>query len=537
MHTLNPARPRAEAFGVRGGEIIAVGSAAELANLSGPGTAVVDLDGAVVLPGLMDVHNHHAAAGEADLHRLQFPPTASVEEILASVRDRVRARPDEAWVVGGTWGSTLLDRLADPASLDALDKASFGRPVLLTDDSHHNRWANTAAMRLAGVLGLAGDPAGGHIVRGQDGAPTGLLFEAAGAMVEKARVDSLDPDVEWHARNSERAVEILHSFGVTAFQDAGVSLELLAALQRLDEQGRLNAWVVSSMLINDIILGMDVVGEELLAQGERFRTRHHRPDFAKIFLDGVPTTLTGAFLDPYLPDETHGACHRGQTTMSVGELAGWLRRAGELGVGLKVHCTGDASARMVLDVVAEARAEGLQVPTVQIAHGQFLHPDDVPRFGELGVVNDMSPALWFPGVIVDALRAVLPEPRASRMQPVRSLLDSGALVAGGSDWPVAPSPDPWTGIAGLVTRRDPTGQFAGELWPEQAIGVTEAIAAYTTGAARAMGLSGVTGSLTPGLSADFVVLDRDPFAVPTEELGATTTLQTWFAGRRVFTRG
>ena len=222
--------------------------------------------------------------------------------------------------------------------------------------------------------------------------------------------------------------------------------------------------------------------------------------------------------------------------MAVEELAGWLRRAGELGIGLKVHCTGDASARMVLDVVAAARAEGVEVPTVQIAHGQYLHPDDVSRFGELGVINDMSPALWFPGVIVNVLRTVLPEPRASRLQPVRSLLDCGALVAGGSDWPVAPSPDPWPGIAGLVTRRDMTGQFPGEVWPEQAIGVAEAIAAYTTGAARAMGLSDVTGSLTPGLSADFVVLDRDPFAVPAEELATTTALQTWFAGRRVFVR-
>lgn len=537
VHTLDPARPRAEAFAVRGGEIIAVGSAGELAGLSGPGTEVVDLGGAVVLPGLMDVHNHHAAAGEADLHQLQFPPFASVADILAAVRERVRTRPDEAWVVGGIWGSSLLDQLADPATLAALDAASPGRPVLLTDDSHHNRWANTAAMRLGGILDLAGDPAGGRVVRGPNGAPTGLLFEAAGAMVDKVRVEDLDPDLEWHARNSERGVEMLHSFGVTAFQEAAASLELLAALQRLDEQGRLHAWVVSSMLINDIIMGADLVGEELLTQGERFRTRHHRPDFAKIFLDGVPTTLTGAFLEPYLPDEVHGACHRGHTTMPVEELAGWLRRTGELGVGLKVHCTGDASARMVLDVVAAARAEGVEVPAVQIAHGQYLHPDDVPRFGALGVISDMSPALWFPGVIVNVLRTVLPEPRASRLQPVRSLIDSGALVAGGSDWPVAPSPDPWPGIAGLVTRRDMTGQFPGELWPEQAIGVAEAIAAYTTGAARAMGLSDVTGSLTPGLSADFVVLDRDPFAVTAEELAATTTLQTWFAGRRVFARG
>ncbi|MEI4271189.1 amidohydrolase [Klenkia sp. LSe6-5] len=534
VHTLDPARPRASALAVRDGLLVAVGEDDELAGLAGPATTVVDLAGAVVLPGLMDVHNHHATAGEADLHQLLVPATAGIDELLAAVGRYAAGLEPGAWVVGESWGSGLIDQLGTPLVLAALDEVSAGHPVLLTDDSHHNKWANTAAMSAAGVLDLTADPTGGRVVRDASGAPTGVLIEAAGGLVQQAWAATVDRDAEYAARNSERGIELLHAHGITAFQDAAAGLETMAGLRKLDEEGRLHAWVVTSMLVNDFIFGTQVLGEQLLPQGERFRTRHHRPDFAKIFLDGVPTSRTGAFLEPYLPDE-HGACTRGHTTMPVEELTGWLRRAAQLDIGLKIHCTGDASARMVLDVVAAGRAEGITVP-VQIAHGQYLHPDDVPRFAELGVVADISPALWFPGVIVEALRTVRAEPQASRLQPNRDLLDTGALVAGGSDWPVAESPDPWPAIAGLVTRADPTGRFPGTVWPEQAITVQEAVAAYTTSAARAMGLADVTGALTPGLSADLVVLDRDPFAVPDTELASVTTLQTWFAGRQVFTR-
>jgi predicted amidohydrolase YtcJ len=456
--------------------------------------------------------------------------------ILAAVRQRATELEPGEWVVGESWGSGLIERLSTAEALVALDDASSGHPVLLTDDSHHNKWANTAAMRASGVLEFEGDPAGGRIVRDSSGAPTGVLFETAGALVQAAYDATTDRDTEYFARNSERGIEMLHSYGITAFQDAATSLDVLAGLRKLDAEGRLTAWVVTSMLINDFVFGTPLVGEKLITEGERFRTVHHRPDFAKIFLDGVPPSRTGAFLEPYLPDEAHGACFTGHTTMPPEELEGWLRRAAQVGIGIKVHCTGDASVRMVLDTAEKLRAELGSLPPLQIAHGQYVHPDDIARFAALGVHADISPPLWFPGVIVEALRTVRPEPEASRIQPNRSLLDSGAVLAGGSDWPVSESPDPWFGIAGLVTRQDPTGQFPGALWPEQAITAQEAVAAYTTGPAKAMGLADVTGRLAPGLSADFVVLDRDPFAVPAAELAAVTTTQTWFEGVPVYQR-
>lgn len=537
IYTADPASPWAEAVAIGGGRLLAVGSDASVLALAGPETRVRDLGGAFVMPGLVDVHNHHALAGRTDLFELSIPAGASVEEILAAVRDYAAGLPADAWVTGGAWGSTLRSQLSTDAARARLDEASGGRPVMLMEDSRHNRWANTRALELAGIT-ASSDPGEGGVIEldAVSGRPTGVLLESAGLPVEEAmaRTSALTP--EQHRAASKRGVELLNSYGVTCFQDAAVSLEILGALRSLDEAGELDAWVVSSLTVNDQIFGYDPVGEGLVWQGEQFRTEHHRPDFVKIFLDGVPPARTGAFLEPYLPDDVHGDHFRGETTLAPEELEDWLRRTAERGLSAKIHCSGDAAVRLVLDTVATLRAEGFTSTRYQIAHGQFVAEADLPRFAELGVSADMSPFIWFPGVIPEAIAMVLPAERASRMQPNRSLIDAGALIAGGSDWPVSESPNAWEGIHGLVTRADPTGAYPGTLWPEQAITLEEAIAAFTVNAAEAMGLGAETGSLVAGKSADLVVLDRDPFAHPAQELARTHVAETWFAGRRVFAR-
>jgi predicted amidohydrolase YtcJ len=220
--------------------------------------------------------------------------------------------------------------------------------------------------------------------------------------------------------------------------------------------------------------------------------------------------------------------------MPPAELERWLMSTAERGISAKIHCTGDASVRLVLDTVAKVRCAGHTDAKYHIAHGQFVHEQDIERFAELDVTADISPSLWFPGVIAEAIATVLPADRASKMQPNRSLLDTGARIAGGSDWPVSVSPNAWEGIYGLVTRKDPTGEFPGTLWPEQAITLPEAIRIYTTNCAEAMGVDDVTGSLSPGKSADFIVLSDNPYEIDIEDVPHITTRQTWFAGRKVF---
>lgn len=533
VRTADRTRPLAEAIAIAGGRIVAVGTHDEVMAHQGADTTVRDLAGAAVYPGFVDVHNHHAVAGVTDLFELSFSAALSLDEILDLVRSHASDLPADAWITGGSWASTLMDELSSSASRARLDEAAGGRPVMLSDDSRHNRWVNTRALELAGIGRdtLPGD--GVTLVDPVDGEPTGVLLEASGILVAQAHARDGRLTVDQNRRASQRGIELLNGFGVTAFQDAAVSLDILGALRSLDDADELNAWVVSSLTVNDEIFGFDPVGEELVAAGERFRTRHHRPDFVKIFLDGVPPARTACFLHPYLPDAEHGDDFTGATTMTPDELYGWLRTVAERGLGAKVHCTGDGSARLLLDTVERLRSEGFETP-FQIAHGQYLAHDDIARMAVLRVTADISPFIWFPGVIPQALAAVLGDDRAAHLQPNRSLLDAGAVVAGGSDWPVSESPNPFEGMQGLVTRADPLGRVPGVLWPEQAISAEEALEVFTINAARAMGLDGETGSLTPGKSADFAILDRDAVGGDVEAIVGTRVLETWFAGRRVF---
>ncbi len=389
IYTGDPHHPWAGALAVAGGSIVAFDD--EVTSWIGDSSIMRDLEGAFVMPGFVDVHNHHALAGRADLFELSFSPALSLDEVLAKVAAHATTLPADAWLTGASWGSGLLPQLNTADALARLDAASAGHPVVLSDDSHHNRWVNSAAMTHAGIDDRTVAPGGGVIMRDPtSGTITGVLLESAGIAVAAAAERVAPLDEAAHRACSSRGIEILSAFGITAFQDAATSLPILRALAQLDDESALNAWVVSSMTVNDPIFGFEPVGGELILRGEDFRREHHRPDFVKIFLDGVPPARTGAFLDPYLPDDTHGAHFRGETTIASDELYDWLRMAVERGLSAKVHCTGDASARAVLDAVERLRAEGFCGARFQIAHGQFLADEDLPRLAALGVSADTA---------------------------------------------------------------------------------------------------------------------------------------------------
>ena len=537
VYTVDPRMPWAEAVAVRNGKIVFVGSASGAREWQAPQTRIVDLKGRMMMPGLGDVHNHHTRGGQLDLFELSFQTSISFEEILKLVKARASQTPAGEWICGGIWSSELIARLGTMEAKAALDSVSPGHPVMLRDDSLHNRWVNSQALLLMGVTAATPDPELGYIVRDpSSGAPVGLLMEKASAIAEQAAVKAVNDPLQRDVASTRRAVEILNSYGVTAYQDANTTLPMLQALTDLDRQGELNAWCVGSLPVFNTLSGTELFGEALIARREEFRTTHVRPDFIKLFMDGVPMTRTAAMLEAYKPDEA-GRSVVCQSFLRLPDVVHWIVRAETLGLGVKVHCAGDAAVRDILDAVEIVRRLRGPGPMHHIAHASFIDPADIPRFKELNVVADLCPAIWFPCAITVANKAVIDEQRAERYWPNRDLHAAGALMAGGSDWPVIGLPDPWFGLEGMVTRRNPRGGYPGALWAEQAIDLATAIEIYTRNPAKAMGLGHITGTIEVGKSADLIVLEKNLFEVEPDRLSGTKVRSTWFEGRLVHGEG
>ncbi|MGJ4949667.1 amidohydrolase [Bradyrhizobium sp. HKCCYLS20291] len=539
IYTVDPGRPWASCAAVKAGRFVAVGEESDVEPFVGNDTEVVDLAGRMVMPGIVDIHNHIMMGGQADLYELRFPSSHSISQIAAVVRDAAEKAAPGSWIVGGQFGNDLLQRLNTDAAAAELNAASLGHPVLLRDDSYHNRWASAEALRIAGLTQETENPVDGEIGRDLDsGRLTGLMVEAASGIIERALAKAGHYTAEMDRAAVARSIGVLNSFGVTGFVDAASMQPILAALKGLDDRGELSAWAVCAMPIVEPGFMFGTSGEELFALRDQYRSAHVKPDYAKMFLDGVPGAKTAAFHEPYLTDPVRGCCFRGTTMLTVPELIRWLGKCEKLGLAAKIHCAGDAAVTQALDAIEVVRSfNGPTALIHHIAHASYIAPDDIRRFADLGVAADLSPIIWFPTIFLEAHKAAMGPERAERFWPNRDLKLAGALMAGGSDWPVIPNPDPWHGIEGMVTRRNPAGDFPGQaLWPEQALDLATVIEIYTIDAARAAGLGGITGSIEVGKSADLIVLDQLLFEIPADQIAETNVQMTFFEGRKVHER-
>lgn len=529
--------PWAESIAVRNGVIVAAGSSADILALKGADTEVHDVDGALIIPGLSDGHVHLAIGGSQAVYELPIAPWDDLPTIYGRVRAWAeRLGPDE-WIVGGIVGTPVIDQLVQSAShLADLDEAAGGRPVLLRDDTMHNRWLSSRALEILGVTPQSPNPEGGEFVRDASGALTGVAYEMASGMAEAAFAASVaDPSARMKGALLA-AQQILLSFGITSVQEAATMASAWGPLTELDRDGEWTLKVVASMPVRPF-LEAGIVGDELLEVTRSYRSDRLRPDFVKIVMDGVPMTRTAAMLEPYI-------CHdhskedpefRGDAYWAEDDLVAELQKSVRLGLGSKVHATGDRAIRMVLDAAEKLRETGWSgEPKIQIAHTLFVDPEDAPRYGPLGVVGDASPFIWYPSGMNDSMAQQVGERVVEATGPFRTLVDTGALVAAGSDWPCAlPSPNPWAGLQAMVTRANPDPSVPGTLGADQALTVAEALEAFTVNPIDAMGLEGSAGRIKPGFAADFAVLDRNLFEVPTSDIHATVVLRTYASGRLV----
>lgn len=533
VYTVDPARPWAEAVAIDDGRYVYVGDAQGARAYLGPGTRRVDLRGAFAMPGLTDAHVHPVMGSLTALYQCNFPFTATPDEIAKTLRACAARLPPGTWIRGGQWDSGFFERFRIESPRAYLDAITDRHPIVLDDDSLHNAWVNSAAIRAARMDRSSPDPAGGKIVRDPAGEPNGLMLETAARVFR----DLVPPyTAAQHEAAVREAARRANAYGITAVKDAGAYEPYLAAYQAVDRAGGLTLHVAASLRTPYGARSTPLDYALLETQRDRYRSTHVHTGFVKIFMDGVPTPArTAAMLAPYLPDAAHGASYAGEAHLETAVLARDLVELDRRGFTVKMHTAGDRSVRIALDAIEAARrANGDSGLRHELAHAGYIDPADIPRFAKLNAVADYSPILWHPSPIIAAILTALGD-RGKRYWPTRSLLDAKAPMLAGSDWPAAvPDQNPWVGVEALVTRRDPRGATPGALWPEQAITLAEALRLYTLESAKALRLERRTGSIEVGKSADFVVLDRDPFRAPIDSVGDTRVRSTWFEGRLVY---
>ena len=529
IYTVNPGQATAQALAVKDGVIIAVGSNQEVQALVSDQARVVDLNGRMLMPGIHDMHAHPMEAGETYNFQCAFPFTFTMDQIVAKLTECAAGTPSGEWIRGGQWAMELLETDTVPHK-DILDAITRDHPIYLGDSTVHGAWLNSRALAELGIDEGTPDPQGGVIIR-EPGS-----MEPTGILVDNAAYNILDKLPSYTEEQYETALSWsmheMNKVGVTTIKDALAGAHGLKAYRSLDQSGRLTMKVSASIAWK--MFWTDY--ERNVSMRTEYATENVGTEFIKIMLDGIPPTRTAAMLEPYLPDEKYGDSFTGKLIHSPEQLSEDLVYLDGQGLTVKIHATGDRSVRVALDAIEAARtANGASGMMHEISHAELIHPDDIARFRQLNVTAEFSPILWYPSILVQVMAGVIGEERANRFWPLKSLLEAGAHVIYGSDWPsVVPDPNPWPGVEAMVTRRDPYGVQAGELWPEQAIALEDALRIFTINGAVAGKHADRTGTIEVGKSADFIVLDRNIFQVPVEEISETQVVLTVVSGKEVY---
>jgi predicted amidohydrolase YtcJ len=520
IYTLDPKRPLVRALAIQGGRVAAWGDPDDIPPelKSRPH----HLEGKTVIPGLTDAHIHleHYALG---LQKVDCE-TSTRQECLRRVAERAQTTPPGEWILGHGWNQNVWpEGFGNAADLDAV---APHHPVYLTAKSLHAGWANSAALRLAGVSASTPDPAGGRFGRNSQSHPDGVLYESAMQVVERAIPE---PGEEEVAAAIRRAQPVLWAMGVTGAHDFD-RRRCFAALQLLRQRDELRLRVLKSIPLENL--------PEAAALGLRsgFGDDWLRIGGVKAFMDGALGPQTAAMLQPY-----EGAPqNRGMLFMDAEELFEHGRLAMENGLPLAVHAIGDRANHEALDAFAQLRKleaeqarRGATVAPLRhrIEHVQVIHPDDVGRLAALGVIASMQPIHATSDMLMaDRFWGA----RSALAYAWKAQLEHGARLAFGSDAPVE-SPNPFWGLHAALTRQRQDGSPSPQGWyPQQRLDLNQALLAYTQGPAYAAGWEDRLGKLSPGYYADLLVLEVDPFECPPQELYALRLQATMVNGEWVY---
>jgi hypothetical protein len=508
--------PFVEAMAVADGKILATGTEKEIKKYTGPETRVIELKEGVAIPGLIDAHTHFSSGGRS-LIELSFRGVDSVEKIQQMIAEKIKELPPGTPVFGREYDHTLFPGQKWPTKED-LDKVSPNNPVLIRRVDGHSVWVNSLALKLSGIDKRIKDPFGGEVVRDpQTGEPTGILKESAMGLIK------VRPTVKSTSEEDIlRALDHARRLGLTGVHaDAG--LQELEVYKKIQAEGKLSlrvyAWLPIEGMEEYIKRGIrQGQGDELLKVG-----------FLKSFIDGTLGSGTALMFEPFEdePSKSGLAQYPEEAFYELLEKA----YANDFQVG--IHAIGDKGVNWVLNAVERARQKhGSKDLRFRIEHAQIIKPEDFPRFKELGVIASMQPTHCTTDMRFCEIR--VGKERSQYAYAWRTLIDNGAILAFGSDWPVEPL-DPRRGLYSAVTRKSIEFDYPEGGWfPEQKLSLSEAIKYFTWGSAYASFEENIKGTLEPGKLADITVFSQDIFSVEPKEILAIPVAYTIVGGKVVY---
>jgi len=507
----------AEAVAVKTGRIVAIGTNESIAKHIGAATEVLDVQGHLVTPGFIDAHCHFEMGGES-LSTLTFRGVRSVEKVQDLVAEKIKELPEGSPVFGSQFDHTLFPGQRWPTKED-LDKVSPNNPVVIQRVDGHSVWINSVALEESGITKDTPNPFGGEIVRDSEtGEPTGILKESAEELikVEKPK-EGLTPE-----ENIKRAINHAAMIGVTGVHTS-TTLDELDILRKLDGEGLLSLRIYGWLPID----GIDRYRQMGIKRGTG--TEKVRIGFLKIFVDGTISSSTALLFAPFSdePDKSGLAQYEEEKFNAL------VEEAHKNGYQVGMHAIGDKAIHWALTAVERAQQKhGKKGLRHRIEHVSVLHPDDIARFEKLGVVPSMQPTHCTTDLMYCEQR--FGKERCEGVYAWRSLLEAGARLAFGSDWPVEPL-NPMRGLYSCVARKSiDFGIPEGGWFPGQRLTMAEAIKHFTLGSAYASHEEDIKGSLEVGKLADMVILSRDLFTIEPEEILETRVLYTILGGKIVY---